>query len=320
MGPTLIISVCRNDSTVSVHEIHLAMRNYITAEQSRDVNSRASLVRFVSKLQCDEIPKSRDAVDQCIGSARLALRAASLGFIVLPPIFLFRLQIWMSVVALAQSSEIERGRERTDPVQDASSSSSDHRSIFLLLLSSMFFISTDTYGAEQIFMDVGSALEMKCSYGRTKSPAPIVPPTRSRSPLTQQTKKQTLTACSSPNPDLLTQLSSSSVRLSRTTRPHGHGPHAQPHGTICFALSPGVALAITPRALCPHAKCFALSPAALCPTGHGLTALTHRLCGTAALPHGSRPSRLTHSSPICSASRSRPSRLTTLTTLMVSPL
>ncbi|KAK9142038.1 hypothetical protein Syun_011438 [Stephania yunnanensis] len=178
----------------------------------------------------------------------------------------------MSVVALAQSSEIERGRERTDPVQDASSSSSD-----------------------QIRSCVMIRVVVRVQ-------------TRSRSPLTQQTKKQTLTACSSPNPDLLTQLSSSSVRLSRTTRPHGHGPHAQaaraqllgPLTQRCSAITPSCS-ALTP-------SCSALSPALLCPTGHGLTALTHRLCGTAALPHGSRPSRLTHSSPNRSASR-----VTTLT-------
>ncbi|KAK9149351.1 hypothetical protein Scep_008108 [Stephania cephalantha] len=101
------------------------MQNNITAQQSRDVNSRASLVRVVPKLQCDEIPKSRDAVDQCIGSARLPLRAASLGFVRSEPRTLYffiidRPSTNLSVptsdlnvccCSMAQSSEIEREDE-----------------------------------------------------------------------------------------------------------------------------------------------------------------------------------------------------------------
>ncbi|KAK9120745.1 hypothetical protein Syun_018362 [Stephania yunnanensis] len=112
--------------------------------------------------------------------------------------------------------------------------------------------------------------------------------------LTQQTKKQTLTSLNShllpisfsshrrrarpvvpfpPNPDLLTQLSSPSVRLSltvtsltslhsqrcsapsvrlsRTSRPHGHGPHLthKPHTAQLLRFTPGLLSPSRPTAL-----------------------------------------------------------------------
>ncbi|KAK9098779.1 hypothetical protein Syun_025824 [Stephania yunnanensis] len=166
--------------------------------------------------------------------------------------------------------------------------------------------------------------------------------------LTQQTKKQTLTSLNShlppdfvllsltgvlvrssptPNPDLLTQLlspsvrlsltvtsltslhrqrcSAPSVRLSRTSRPHGHGPHVthKPHKDST-PLRPLARSAARSRAG-GFASCGS-RPALLCasaprptPYGSQTHGLTHRLCGTAAVrsrhsrPHASRPSRVT---------------------------
>ncbi|KAK9114315.1 hypothetical protein Syun_021112 [Stephania yunnanensis] len=109
-------------------------------------------------------------------------------------------------------------------------------------------------------------------------------------------------ACSSPNPDLLTQLSSPSVRLSRTARPHaahGHGPHAKaaqhrtplalphsrhyspsPHSrTACstrllLSLTPSGALPSRPAALPSRPVLLCLSPRAALPHGHGLKELS----------------------------------------------
>ncbi|KAK9121452.1 hypothetical protein Syun_019069 [Stephania yunnanensis] len=154
--------------------------------------------------------------------------------------------------------------------------------------------------------------------------------------LTQQTKKQSLTSLnshlpldlvllsltgvlvrSSPtlNPDLLTQLSSPSVRLSltvssltslhrqrcsapsvrlsRTSRPHGHGPHLthKPHKTArAQSLAPLAQSALlSPHALAAGSPLAALARALRCasprptPNGSQTHGLTHRLCGTAAV-------------------------------------
>ncbi|KAK9101205.1 hypothetical protein Scep_024635 [Stephania cephalantha] len=122
-------------------------------------------------------------------------------------------------------------------------------------------------------------------------------------------------ACSSPNPDLLTQLSSPSVRLSRTARPHaahGHGPHAQPHSTApdrfaAASLTPSAAAPVTElhehRACLLHARCCpALSRsrlAVLTPPARPFALALSRLAATrstatrvtVARPHGSRTAR-----------------------------